>query len=183
MSPACHPHVVCRASTKSINLPESPNFSSVIYLVTHMSSACHPCGPWAICTLFLWSQAICTSSPWSLETGDDIRDHIWHQHSMSMPCPWSLMWSPLTEAILHYSHMHADVACMSSPETGDDISNHICLQHIINMSSLWSLMWSHWHRSSTGCLHCPRCGPHLQKSSTHCLSLVWVASTHISQLQ
>ena len=99
MSPACHPHVVCRASTQSKNLPESPNFSSVIYLMTHMSSACHPCGPWVIYTLFLWSQAICTSSPWSLETGDDIRDHIWHQHSMSMSCPWSEMWSPFTEVI------------------------------------------------------------------------------------
>ena len=45
---------------------------------------------------------------------------------------------PLTEIILHYSHLHVNVVCTSSPwppmwspETGDDIGDHIYCLHIV----------------------------------------------------
>ena len=36
----------------------------------------------------------------------------------------------------------------------------------------------HWHRSSTGCLHCPRCGPHWQRSSYIIPTCMQMLSTH-----
>ena len=101
-----------------------------------MSSACCPHGP----------QLICTSFPWSLETGDDIENHICHQHIIYMSSPRFRMWSPLTQ-IIHrlfpLSQIWSSTGCPCGPWCGP-----------------------YWYRSSTGCSHCLRCCPHQQRSSS-----------------
>ena len=106
------------------------------------------------------------SSPWLPETGDDIRDHICLQHIMCISCPWSLLWSSLTQVIqtlfswcgphwqrlsyviskytcllsVHYPSGPCVICTLSlwSPETGDDIGNHISSEHNMHVISVVS---------------------------------------------
>ena len=144
-----------------------------------------------ICTSSPWFKVIHMSSPWLTETGDDIRDHIWHQHIIWMSCPWSLMWSPLTqviqtlfslsqmwspltEVILCYSHIHIAFCLRIIPEVPGSSAHcpfgpqrlgmTLETTYVICMSSLWSPeTWDYIRDHIADDLY----GPHVCTLSTH----------------